>query len=262
MIPISLFKLLINSFFEPIHLWKATELKRKKSITLFLLISLLVSIPFFIGNFKGVTYISDDISRVIKHIPAFTIEDGGINPEEPLEKAIVAKTDTMNLIFDINNQYDNRQEEKDVESTILNLVFKKDSFTIITSQVPINFAYAKAEGLTDEFFKSFLLRFSIKNTVTFITIILLSFLTGMVEASIRLLLFTIVANIVSAFFRIRLPFSVNWKIMMVACFIPILIFTVLNSFMIYPYGQMGITAVIVAFLYYRGIKGFIDKQIK
>ncbi|UJF14896.1 DUF1189 domain-containing protein [Jeotgalibaca sp. MA1X17-3] len=262
MIIISLYTLLFNSFLDPSHLWKATELKRKKTVYLFLLTSLIVGIPFFISNMNAVATIEKDISRVTTKIPAFVIEDGTVNVKDPLEKALVVRTDSLNFIFDIHNQYDELEKEKDVENTILNLLFTEDSFTLLTNQVPINIPYENADGFTDEFFTSLLSRFSTKNTITVITMIVLSFLSGMFEAAIRLLLFTIIGNLVSALFRIRLPFSVNWKIMMVASFVPTILFSLLNSVLIFPYGQTGIIGVISAFLYYKGIKIFIEKQIK
>lgn len=262
MIVISLYTLIFNSFVDPSHLWKATELKRKRSVYLFLLISLFVGVPFFIGNMNNVSTIEKDISKVTTRIPSFVIEDQKVKLKEPLEKALVVRTDSLNFIFDINNQYDDKQEEKDVEGTVLNLLFKEDSFTLLTNQIPINISYKNAEGFTDEFFTSLLSRFSTKNTGTVITMIVLSFISGMFEAAVRLLLFTLIGNLVSALFRIRLPFSVNWKIMMVASFVPTVIFALLNSLMIYPYGQTGIIGAISAFLYYKGIKSFIDKQIK
>lgn len=250
---IALIRFIFTSFFEPAELWKATQLNRKKSILLFLLLAFIISIPFFVAGFREFQYMAADAEKIEERLPKFIIEDGHIHFEEPLDYALVARTDSINLIIDLNNQYEDRQEQKDVQNARISLIFKEDHFLVHTSQVPFQISYQNASGLTDQFFRTLLVRFSSINAIMMISLLVGSFFTGAIEAAVRYLFFSLAANIFSLVMKFRLPFSFNWKIMMTASVIPTLVFSLLNSFLIFPNGQLFILLIICLYMYRKGI---------
>lgn len=257
MIPISLLRLITTTFFHPSEIWKAIELNKRKTTFLFLLICFFVSIPYFISGLSQFSLMANDMERIESHLPAFIIEDGQIIFEEPLDKAIVAKTDFVNLIIDTNDQYEDRLEQKDIQNTPINLLFSKEHVSFYATGIPITFAYTDLNGLTDNFLRTILLQFSNTTVVLILTMIVFSFITGTFEAEFHLFYFTLLANLLSAFMKVRLPFSINWKMIMLASAVPFLLFSVMNSFSIQPGGQTYILLTIVLYMYYKGVKSYL-----
>lgn len=252
-VTISFFRTLLQAFIDPSTLWKATLLTKKKTIQLFLLLTLIISIPFFVAGYQSIRNMNMDAQTVEKRLPAFEIKEGGIVFEEPIDQAIVVRTNTMNLIVDVNNQYEDRLEQRDLENTQVGIVFKENHFLIHTAQIPIQISYENADGLTDQFFRSMLHRFSTVNFVMIVSIMFGSFIPGIIEAAFRYLIFSLAANVLAAFMRLRIPFSFNWRIMMVASVVPTLFFAFLNSFYIFPPAQLTILLGICLYMYRKGL---------
>lgn len=253
MIPIVLIRFIIKSFIDPSKLWQVVSFKKKTAIQLFLLLSVIIAFPFFMTNLRNFSVMAKDAEQILDRLPEFEIHDGEIEFSQPLETALVAKTNTISLIIDPNNQYDDREEQKDIERTQVSLLFKEDHFTFRTPQLPIEIAYQNAEGLTDAFFRTLLQRMSQMTILVILPILLASLLTGVIEAAIRYLFFTLIANLFSLFMNIRLPFFVNFKILMAASFVPTFILSLLNGLQIFPAGQMIILLGITLYMYYKGV---------
>lgn len=254
MFPIVLLSFIKDAFFHPERLPEAASWKRKSTIRLFLLLSFFISIPFLTDTLNLFSRFSRDTELVLDKMPAFTIENGTIHPNPPVKQAIIVKTESLLFVFDPFDQYSVREERRDMEKARLGLIIDIDSFLFQSSEVPIRIDYTSAEGLTDEFFRTLLSRFSNRDPLMILVIALFSFLTGMVETAIRFLFFTLLANIVAALMRRRFNFGENWRMMMVAGFVPTVLFVFLNAFSLHAYGQLQIIGLLSLYLYYRGLK--------
>lgn len=254
MFPIATLSFIIQSFFQPERLVEAAAWSKKKVFGLFFTLALIISLPFLTETLAMFGVFSQDMTRVLNRMPLFTIQGGEIETQPPLEKAIVVKTDSIVFIFDHLDQYDDREEKNDLDEAGMGLVFGSDSFTFESMQVPLTIAYEEAEGLTDGFFRSLLSRFTNQDAFSVLIIVLFSFLTGIMETAIRFLFFTLLANVLSAFMRRRFTFGDNWRMMMVAGFIPTLVFAVLNAFSLHAFGQLQLIGFVSLYLYYRGIR--------
>lgn len=253
MVAIALIRFILDSFFDPSRLWQAVSFKRKTTVFLFLLLSAIIGFPFLVMNLLNFNVMGQDAEQIEKRLPEFEITDGEIQFSEPLDTALVVKTNSINLIIDMNDQYDDREEQKDIERTPISLLFKENHLTLQTPQLPIEIAYQNAEGVTDEIIRTMLNQMSNMSIVVIIPILLASFITGMIEAAIRYLFFSLIANIFSLFMRVRLPFSVNFKVLMAASFVPTFILALLNGFQFFPGGQLIILLSITLYMYYKGI---------
>lgn len=254
MFPIALLSFIVDAFFHPNRLPEAASWRRKIAFQLFLLLSFFVSIPFLTETLDLFGRFSQDTELVLERMPNFTIANGSIQTDPPLEQAIVVKTGSLLFIFDPLDQYPDQEERRDISGAGLALVFDESSFLFQSNEVPLEIDYTSAEGMTDGFFRGLLSRFSNRNAITILIVALFSYLTGMVETAIRFLFFTLMANIVAALMRRRFSFGENWRMMMVAAFVPTVIFAILNAFSLHAVGQLQIIGLLSLFLYYRGLR--------
>lgn len=257
MIPIALLTLIKTSFFNPGELWRAMDLSKRKSIVLYLMICFFTTIPYFSSGLFQYDVLASNMASTEAHLPTFTIENDQIVFEPTLEKAIVSKTDFVTLIIDPNQKYDDNLKTRAIEAAPIGIVFGKDAITVYTSNRPIAFNYKDLNGTTDQFIRSFLLQFSQIGWLFIPLLILFSFLAGLIEASFYLLYLTIFANLWTSFMRIRLPFAVNWKMIMTAAVVPMALLAIMNSFGIQPGAQTLILLIIVIYMYNKGIKSYL-----
>nr|WP_319219703.1 DUF1189 family protein [uncultured Trichococcus sp.] len=255
-ITISIFNLIKDSFMEPKQLLGAKTLKKGAAFFLFFLLSLSVSIPLFLAGFSTLQKFSADAGVIAEKIPPFTIADSALLLDEPMEKGFIHKTDTVLLAFDSQEVYTQRELEKEMSSPdlILSLVFSKDAFTLYAQDVPFSLPYEQADDITDESFKKLLRNFSSDQFFSGVIMLLFSLFISSFSVLLTLLIIALFANVLTGFMRKKLPFREILKMALVAAVVPVLFFSFLNGFSIYPTIQDEAIALIGIFYCYKALK--------
>lgn len=255
-ITISIVSLVKNSFIEPKQLLAAKTLKKSSAFFLFCLLSLSVSIPLFLDGYATLEKFSADAGVIADKIPSFTIADSALLLDEPKDKGFIHKTDTVLLALDNQEVYTQRELEKEMSSPdlILSLVFSKDAFILYAQDVPFRLPYEQADGITDESFKKLLHNFSSNQFFSGVIMFLFSFFISSFSVLLTLLIIALFANVLTGFMRKKLLFREVLKMALVAAAVPVLFFSLLNGFDIYPMVQDEAIVLIGIFYFYKALK--------
>ncbi len=259
MITITIVRLIKESFIDPKHLSRAKQLKKSASSLLFFILSLAVSIPFFMSSFPMLQNLGADAQAVSQKIPAFTIIDDELVLDEPMEKGFIYKTDTVMLTFDPNNSYPERDLANASENFMLSLIFSQNEFVLYAGGIPLTIPYTQADEMTDQFFKSLLTDFTNNQTLSAFILFIFCFMISAIELSLLLLIISLFANILSSLVGKRQTFFENWNMALIAVSIPTLFFVLLNSFGFIAYFQEEIIAALALYYFYNAVKD--TKQI-
>ena len=240
-ITISIVSLVKNSFIEPKQLLAAKTLKKSSAFFLFCLLSLSVSIPLFLDGYATLEKFS---------------ADAGVIADKPKDKGFIHKTDTVLLALDNQEVYTQRELEKEMSSPdlILSLVFSKDAFILYAQDVPFRLPYEQADGITDESIKKLLRNFSSTQFFSGVIMLLFSFFISSFSVLLTLLIIALFANVLIGFMRKKLLFREMLKMALIAAAIPVLFFSLLNGFDIYPMVQDEAIVLIGIFYFYKALK--------
>lgn len=259
MITITTVRLIKQSFVDPKLLSRAKQLKKGASSLLFFILSLAVSIPFFMSSFPMLQELGADAQAVSQKIPAFTIMDDELALDEPMEKGFIYKTDTVLLTFDLKNSYSERDLARASENFMLSLIFSRNEFVLHAGGIPVAIPYTQADKMTDQFFKSLLTDFTKNQTLSAFILFVFCFVISAIELSLSLLIISLFANILSSLVGKRQTFFENWNMALIAISVPTLFFVLLNSFGFIAYFQEEIIAALALYYYYKAVKD--TKQI-
>ena len=255
-IKISIVSLVKDSFMDPKQLLGAKTLKKGPAFLLFILLSLTVSIPLFLDGYATLQKFSADAGVIADNIPAFTISDSALRLEDPTEKGFIYKTDTVLLAFDSQEIYTQREIEKEMSSPvlILSLVFSKDSFTLYAQDVPFRLPYEQADDITDQTFKKLLRNFSSDQLFSSVIMLLFSLFISSFSVLLTLLIIALFGNVLTGFMRKKLPFREILRMALIASVVPVVFFSLLNGFGLYPMIQDEAIALIGIFYFYKALK--------
>jgi len=255
-ITISIVSLVKDSFMDPKQLLGAKTLKKGPAFLLFILLSLTVSIPLFLDGYATLQKFSADAGVIADKIPSFTISDSELQLENPSERGFIYKTDTVLLVFDSQEVYTQREIEKEISSPvlILSLVFSKDAFTLYAQDVPFRLPYEQSDDLTDQSFKKLLGNFSSDRLFSGVIMLLFSLFISSFSVLLTLLIIALFANVLTGFMRKKLPFREILRMALIASVVPVVFFSLLNGFGLYPMIQDEAIALIGIFYFYRALK--------
>lgn len=253
MIIISIFQLIFNIFSYPENLWAVASLKRKKITAIFLFLSILTSIPYATASIESMKAISRDMQVISERIPAFKIENGELNLDKQLDQALLVKTDSSNFVINSDKTTNPSLIQREIERVPLSFLMDKTRFRIATPENHLDVNYSILEGMNDQTFKAIMVDFGNLSLYTLIPVILISFLIGAIDGAFQIVLIALMANIFSSLFRIRLPFTQNLKIVLVASFVPVGFMSLLNAYGIFPLGQTAVITLITLYIYHKGI---------
>ena len=250
---ISIFKTIWNVFVFPENLWQVTTLTKKKAAIVFVLFGMIIGIPYFVASLQTLEAIGMDMQVIAERIPELTIENEKLTVADDLEQTLLVKTNSANLVIYADNAPDSLNIEREIERAPLSFIMTDSYLRVSTPVTHFDLSYELLDGLTADSLKSMLSDFGTLNGVTVIPMVVVSLLVGLVDGLFQLIIMALVVNILSLLFQIRLPFSQNFKLVLVASFIPTLIMALLNTFGVYPAAQTAILAGITAYIYYKGI---------
>ncbi|CZR05880.1 DUF1189 family protein [Trichococcus ilyis] len=253
---IPIVSLIKDSFMEPKKLLLAGAIKKGSAFLLFFLLSFAISVPIFIEGYATLQKFSADAGAVADKIPAFTIADGELFPENVAEKGFLHKTDTVMLAFDSQGVYTQREVEKEMTSPdlIMSLVFSKDAFTLYAQDVPFRLPYRQAESVTDESFKKLLRNFSSDHLFSGMIMFVFSLLIALLSLLLTLLISALFSHAIAGFMGKKAPFPAIFRMAMVASTVPVLFFSLLNGFSLYPAIQDEAIALIGIFYIQKALK--------
>ncbi|MDK2779785.1 MAG: hypothetical protein PWP61_82 [Trichococcus sp.] len=255
-ITISIISLVKDSFMDPKQLLGARTLKKSFAFLVFFLLSLTVSIPLFLDGYATLQKFSADAGLIADKIPSFTISDSTLQLENTTAKGFIYKTDTVLLAFDSQEVYTRREIEKEMSSPdlILSLVFSKDAFTLYAQDVPFRLPYEQATDITDQSFQKLLRNFSRDQLFSGVIMLLFSLFISSFSLLLTLLIIALFANVLAGFMRKKIPFGEMLKMALIASVVPVLFFSLLNGFDIYPMVQDEATALIGVYYLYKALK--------
>lgn len=255
-ITISIVSLVKDSFMDPKQLLGAKTLKKGPAFLLFFLLSLTISIPLFLDGYATLQKFSADAGVIADKIPSFTISDNELLLKNQTEKGFIYKTDTVLLAFDSREVYTLRDIEKEMSSPdlILSLVFSKEAFTLYAQDVPFRLPYEQADDITDQSFKTLLRNFSSDHLFSGVIMLLFSLFISSFSVLLTLLIIALFANALAGFMRKKLPFREILKMALIASIIPVVFFSLLNGFGLYPMVQDEAIALIGVFYFYKALK--------
>ncbi|SFE40852.1 DUF1189 family protein [Trichococcus pasteurii] len=255
-ITISIVSLVKDSFMDPKKLLGAKSLKKGLAFWLFFLLSLTVSIPLFLDGYATLQKFSADAGLIADKIPSFTISDSELQLDNSTEKGFIYKTDTVLLAFDSQEVYTQREIEKEMSSPdlILSLVFSKDAFTLYAQDVSFRLPYEQAADITDQSFQKLLRNFSSDQLFSGVIMLLFSLFISSFSVLLTLMIIALFANVLTGFMRKKLPLGEILKMALVASVVPVLFFSLLNGFDIYPMVQDEAIALIGVFYFYKALK--------
>lgn len=255
-ITIPIVNLVKDSFIDPKQLLRVKSLKKGSAFLLFILLSLAVSIPLFLDGYATLQKFSADAGVIADKIPSFTVTDKELQVTNPKEKGFIYKTDTVLLIFDSQEVYTQRQIEKELTSPdlLLSLVFSKEAFTLYAQDVPFRLPYEQADEITEQTFKKLLRNFSSERLFSGVIMLLFSFFISSFSVLLTLLIIALFVNVLAGFMRKPITFRAILKMALVASVVPVLFFSLLNGFGLYPMIQDEAIALIGIFYCYKALK--------
>lgn len=246
---------------NPKELWKVTALTRGKAIKLFFLTALIMSIPYALDSVNDLRTIGNDMGKIAERIPAFVIEDGEIKFEADLDRPFISKTNTVTLFINSDQLNDSNLVDKEIARVPISLFLEQTKLIFKTPQQSFEFNYDLFEGLSDAFFQTIMTQFNNLSFFTLLPILIVSFLAGIIETGVQVLLLTMMVNIYALLSRLQLPFSLNLKFIMVASFIPVSIFSIMNSFSIYPNSQLMLISILTLYFYHIGVVKHLKENL-
>lgn len=250
---ISIFKTIWNVFVFPENLWQVTTLTKKKAILIFVLFGMIIGTPYLKASIQTLEAIGTDMQVIAGRIPELTIENEKLTIANGLEQTLLVKTNTANLVIYAENVPDSLTIEREIEKTPLSFLMTDSYLRVATPATHFDLSYDLLDGLTADSLKVMLNDFGTLNIITVIPMVIVSLLVGLVDGLFQLIIMALVVNILSLLFQIRLPFAQNFKLVLVASFIPTLVMALLNTLGIYPAAQTALLASITAYIYYKGI---------
>lgn len=243
----------------PENLWKITSLTRKKATAIFLLFGLITGIPYATASIQSMEIIGKDMQIISERLPAFMVEGGELKLQENLNQALVVKSDSANFIINREKAPSQALVQREIERAPISFLMERTYLRIATPETHFDLSYSLLEGMTEETLKAMLTDFGSLNAYTLIPVMIVSFLVGIIDGAFQIVLIALMANILSLLFQMRLPFSQNFKLVLVASFIPTLILTIMNVVGIFPAAQTAIISMITLYIYYKGIVQHIRK---
>lgn len=243
----------MDVFMFPENLWKVTGLTRKRATAIFLLFGLITGIPYATESIKSMEVIGKDMQIISGRVPNFTIENGELNLQDNHDQALVVKTNSANFIMNREKAPSQSLIQREIERAPISFMLENTYLRIATPETHFDLSYSLLEGMTEETLKVMLTDFGSMNLITLIPTIIISFLIGIIDGTFQVVLIALMANILSLLFQMRLPFSQNFKLILVASFVPTAILMILNVIGIFPAAQTAIISMITLYIYYKGI---------
>lgn len=260
MIIISIFQIIWSVFKFPENLWRITSLPKKKTIRIFLLFSLITAIPYGVASVNSTQQIGRDMQIIADQLPELKIENGKLSVPQMPDKALFIKTDSANFLIQAEKTNESYMIEREIERTPLSFLMGETSLRIATPETQFDLPYSVLEGMSTSTLKAMMSDFGSFNLVTFIPVIIVSYLIGIIDATMQIVIMALMANIFALLFKMRLPFKQNFKLVMVAALIPTTAMVVLNLLGIYPTAQTAIISMLSLYIYYKGIIQHIKKR--
>lgn len=237
----------------PENLWRVTTLTKKKATIIFVLFGMIIGAPYLKASLQTLETIAIDMQIISERIPELVIENGKLVLADQLEQSVLVKTDTANLVIYAENAPDSLTIERAIKRAPLSFLMGDSQLKVATPATDFDLSYDLLEGLTDVSLKAMMTDFGSLSALTLIPMVIVSLLVGLVDGLLQLVIMALFVNILSLLFRVRLPFAQNFKLVLVASFMPTLIMSILNIIGVYPAAQTALIAGITTYIYYKGI---------
>jgi hypothetical protein len=114
--------------------------------------------------------------------------------------------------------------------------------------------YEQSDDLTDQSFKKLLGNFSSDRLFSGVIMLLFSLFISSFSVLLTLLIIALFANVLTGFMRKKLPFREILRMALIASVVPVVFFSLLNGFGLYPMIQDEAIALIGIFYFYRALK--------
>lgn len=237
----------------PENLWRVTALTKKKATVIFLLFGMSIGAPYLKASIDTLETIGIDMQIISERIPELAIENEKLVVTDALEQTLLVKTDTANLVIYAKDLSESLTIEREIERAPMSFLMTDSYLRVATPATHFDLSYEMLNGLTDESLKAMMSDFGTLSFLTLIPMVIVSLGIGMVDGLFQLVIMALVVNILSLLFQVRLPFAQNFKLVLVASFMPTFVMALLNIIGIYPAAQSALISGITAYIYYKGI---------
>lgn len=218
-------------------------------------------IPLIVESQRALTTVHEDGQEIAQSIPDFQIQNGEVMLEQE-EESFIHQTNTFLFFFDPAGEMttDTIGQNMETLGIPIGIGVMEDEFYFSILAYDLGLPYSQLDGLTGEYLRGMLNDVGTYNFLYGVLFFFIFLVISFFNVAFEILIYTLFANIIASFMRKRYRFGENWKIITVASTVPIVVFTLLNLFGIYPFLQLELKALAALVFYYIAVKNDPDKQ--